>query len=99
MKEKVTHLTEAQLKEIIYESVITTMNEPDAAAYSHAHKETNPTRKDNNNEMYVHQVNSTKPEKNDDIIIHGIDLKPQAADSMISPYKSTRYMFYCWNLR
>lgn len=47
MKEKVTHLTEAQLKEIIYESVITTMNEADAAAYSRAHKATNPARKDN----------------------------------------------------
>ncbi len=99
MKEKVTHLTEAKLKEIIYESVITTMNEADAAAYSRAHKATNPARKDNNNEIYVHQVNSTKQEKNDDIITHGIDLKPQAADSMISPYKSTRYMFYCRNLR
>lgn len=99
MKEKVTHLTEAQLKEIIYESVMTIMNEIDAATYSRVHKATNQARQDNQNGIYVHQVNPNKQETNDDIIAHGIDLEPRAADSMISPYKNIRYMFYCRNLR
>ena len=98
---KATHLTEEQLKEIIYESVITTMNETDAAAYSRAHKATiHNARKNNKDESnVVHQVNQTKSETNDGGIAHKIDLDSQTADSMISPYKNIRYLFYCRNLR
>lgn len=99
MGKKVIRLTEAELKQMIYEAVIPVLNEIDAATYARVHKATNQARLDNQNGIYTHQVNPTKQETNDDIIAHGIDLEPRAADSLISPYKETRYMFYCKNLR
>lgn len=99
MGKKVIHLTESELKELIYESVVPILNEIDAATYARVHRATNQARMDNQNGIFVHQVNPKKQETNDDIIAHGIDLEPRAADSLISPYKDVRYMFYCKNLR
>ena len=99
MSKKVIRLTESELKEMVYEAVIPVLNEIDAATYSRVHRATNKARWDNQNGVFIHQVNPNKQETNDDIIAHGIDLEPRAADSMISPYKDIRFMFYCKNLR
>ena len=99
MGKKVIKLTESELKEMIYEAVIPVLNEIDAATYARVHRATNQAKLDNQNGKFIHQVNPNKQETNDDIIAHGIDLEPRAADSMISPYKDTRFMFYCKNLR
>ena len=99
MGKRVIRLTESELKEMIYEAVIPVLNEIDAATYARVHRATNQAKLDNQNGKFIHQVNPNKQETNDDIIAHGIDLEPRAADSMISPYKNIRYMFYCKNLR
>lgn len=99
MGKKVIRLTESELKEMIYEAVIPVLNEIDAATYSRVHRATNQARIDNQNGKYIHQVNPNKQETNDDIIAHGIDLEPRAADSLISSYKNIHFMFYCKNLR
>ena len=99
MSKKVIRLTESELQEMVYEAVIPVLNEIDAATYSRVHRATNKARWDNQNGVFIHQVNPNKQETNDDIIAHGIDLEPRAADSMISPYKDIRFMFYCKNLR
>lgn len=99
MAKKVIRLTEQELKQMIYEAVLPVLNEIDAATYSRVHKATNQARLDNQNGVYIHKVNPHKQETNDDIIAHGIELEPRAADSLISPYKESRYMFYCKNLR
>lgn len=99
MGKRVIRLTESELKEMVYEAVIPVLNEIDAATYSRVHRATNQARLDNQNGKFIHQVNPNKQETNDGIIAHGIDLEPRAADSMISPYKDIRFMFYCKNLR
>ena len=99
MGKRVIRLTESELKEMIYEAVISVLNEIDDATYARVHRATNQAKLDNQNGKFIHQVNPNKQETNDDIIAHGIDLEPRAADSMISPYKNIRYMFYCKNLR
>lgn len=58
------------------------------------HRATNQARMDNQNGIFLHQVNPKKQETNDDIIAHGKDLEPRAADSLISPYKDVRYMLF-----
>ncbi len=98
-KKETIRLTQSQLSEMIYESVISVLNEIDASTYARVHRATNRAKVDNQNGKYIHQVSQNKQETNDDIITHGIDLEPRAADSMISPYKNIRYMFYCKNLR
>lgn len=92
-------LSESELREMIYEAVIPVLNEIDAATYARVHRATNQAKLDNQNGKFIHHVNPNKQETNDDIIAHGIDLEPRAADSMISPYKDIRFMFYCKNLR
>jgi hypothetical protein len=99
MGKKVIRLTASELREMIYEAVIPVLNEIDAATYSRVHKATKQAKLDNQNGKFIHQVNPNRQETNDDIIAHGIDLEPRAADSMISPYKDIRFMFYCKNLR
>lgn len=47
----------------------------------------------------TNQDGSKRLKSNDEIIAHGIDLEPRAADSMITPYKTIKYMFYSRNLR
>lgn len=99
MAKKTIHLTENELKQMIYEAVVPMLSEIDAKTYTRVHNFTNNARKNNQQGNYIHQVNANKQETNDDIIAHGIDLEPRAADSMIAPYKGIRYMFYCKNLR
>lgn len=99
MAKKIIRLTESELKQMIYESVIPLLNEIDAASYARVHNFTNRARINNQQGNYIHQVSPNKQETNDSIIAHGIDLEPRAADSMIQPYKNVRYMFYCRNLR
>lgn len=99
MGKKVIRLTESELKDMIYEAVMPVLNEIDAATYARVHKATKKAKLDNQEGKFIHQVNPNKHETNDDIIAHGIELEPRAADSMISPYKNTRFMFYCKNLR
>ena len=91
MGKRVIRLTESELKEMIYEAVIPVLNEIDAATYARVHRATNQAKLDNQNGKFIHQVNPNKQETNDDIIAHGIDLGPRAADSMISPYKNIRF--------
>lgn len=99
MAKQIIRLTESELKQAIYEAVVPMLNEIDAATYAKVHNFTNRAKLNNQQGNYIHQVNPTKQETNDDIIAHGIDLEPRAADSMISQYKDTKYMFYCRNLR
>ena len=99
MEKKIVKLTEGELRNIIAESVLQVMNEIDAKTYSHVHNATAHAKSENQNGYYIHTINPTKSETNDSIIAHGIELEPHAADSMISPYKNVRYMFYCKNLR
>lgn len=98
-KNKVIHLTREELSELIYEAVLPVLNEIDAREYARVHKATNKARIDNQNGVLHHRINSNTIEPNDDIIAHGIELEPRAADSFISPYKDVRFMFYCKNLR
>ena len=98
MSKKVKILTREQLEDIIAESVITVMNEIDAKTYSRVHKASVRARKENQKGNFTHKMNDRKVETNDEIIAHGINLEPMAADSMISSYKG-KYMFYCKNLR
>lgn len=98
-KNKVIHLTREELSELIYEAVLPVLNEIDAREYARVHKSTNKARVDNQNGVLYHRINSNTIEPNDDIIAHGIELEPRAADSLISPFKDIRFMFYCKNLR
>ena len=98
-KKKVIKLTESELREMIYEAVIPVLNEIDAATHARVHKATSMAKSDNQSGKYIHHVNPQKQETNDEIIGHGIELEPRAADSLISPYKDIHFMFYCKNLR
>lgn len=99
MSKKIIKLTENELKQIIYEAVMPMLNEIDAETYAKVHNVTNKAKLNNQQGNYIHTVNATKQESNDDIIAHGIDLEPRAADSMITPFKNIKFMFYCRNLR
>ena len=92
-------LSESELGQIIYEAVMPIMNEIDAATYARVHNATHTAKINKQDSNYIHQVNPNKQETNDDIINHGIHIEPREADSMISPYKGIRFMFYCKNLR
>ena len=99
MGKKIITLTESELKEMIYNAVLPMLNEIGAKTYATVHQATNRAKQNNQQGNYIHQINATKQKTNDDIIAQGIVLEPQAADSMINPYKNIRYMFYCHNLR
>ena len=99
MAHKVIKLTEAELRQKIYEAVLPMLNETDAATYTRVYNATNRARVNSQQGQYTNQDGSKRPKSNDEIIARGIDLEPRAADSMITPYKATKYMFYCRNLR
>ena len=62
MAKKIIHLTENELKQMIYEAVVPMLSEIDAKTYTRVHNFTNNARKNNQQGNYVHQVNANKQE-------------------------------------
>ena len=94
MAKKIIRLNENEFRTLIKHAVNETLSEIDGATYARIH---NLTMKAQQNQLSNKPSESNK-RSNLELIQKGIELDPQAADSLIRPYK-TDYLFHCQNLR
>ena len=94
MQKKIIRLTEDELRQLIKEATVNTLKKIDGKTYARIHNSTMQAQK--NQLAGIPNINQRK--SNTDVIMQGIRIDPEAADSLIKPYK-TSYLFHCQNLR